>query len=165
MNQETILLAFVVVTGLAILLQTIILLAIFVSMRKTVRALRAEVEDLRSSVLPTVFITRDLVINLRELISRLSPKIENAVDDLTGIAHSLRTQTAELQSSASEVVERLRKQALRLDNMIGSVLDGADRAGGYVVESIGKPVRQLSGLLASVKAFVGALHTPAPRRP
>ena len=57
LDNETLLLAFVAVTGLAVLLQAIILLAIFITVRKTAITLRDEAEDLRSSVLPIIYNT------------------------------------------------------------------------------------------------------------
>jgi methyl-accepting chemotaxis protein len=158
LDNETILLAITAVIGLALLLQTIILLAIFLSLRKAARSLHDEVEDLRSSVMPIIYATR-------EAITRFTPKIEGAVDDLAGITQSLRVQTTEMQASANEVIERLRSQLHRLDGMITSVLDAADRAGGFVIASVSKPVRQLSGVMASIKAVLETLRTPTPRRP
>ncbi len=42
--------------------------------------------------------------------------------------------------------------------MFTGVLDGVDRAGAYVADAVSKPVRQISGLLASLKAIVESLR-------
>ena len=54
LDNETILLAFVAVTGLAVLLQALILLAILVSVRKAARSIKEELEDLRSAAMPVI---------------------------------------------------------------------------------------------------------------
>jgi len=41
------------VTALAIVMQTIILLAVFVAVRKAARAVKEEAEDLRSAMMPS----------------------------------------------------------------------------------------------------------------
>ena len=155
LDNQTILLAFVAVTGLAVLLQAIILLAILVSVRKAARAVKEELEDLRSAAMPVIYNTRDL-------FARLSPIVEDTVGDLSQIARGLRVQTEEMQSTAAEVIEKVRKQTTRLDSMFTSVLDAVDRAGGFVAEAVSKPVRQLSALAASIKAIVESLRVPPP---
>lgn len=180
LDTETILLAFAVVTGLAILLQTVFLLAISVAVRKAANSLREQVEDLRTSIMPVIYDTRDLLANTQtslagaqELIAnaqtffiRVAPKVESAAADLVQITQGLRQQTAEMQSSATEILERVQKQSIRLDGMTTDLLDTVDRAGGFVVQSVSKPVQQISGMLRSVKAIVEALRKPVtPRRP
>jgi hypothetical protein len=155
LDNNTLLLAFVGVAAVAIVLQTIILLAIFTAVRKAAKAVREDIEDLRSSVMPIIF-------NSRDLFARLGPKIEATVDDLSEIAHGLRVQTFEVQLSAMEIMEKLRRQTSRLDRMFTTVLDAVDRAGGFVAETVSLPMRKISGLLASIKAIIESLRTPAP---
>jgi uncharacterized protein YoxC len=163
LDNQTIQLIFIAVTALAVLLQAIILLAIFVTVRKAARSVREEVEDLRSSIMPIVDTTR-------ELINRTAPRVEDAVVDLADIAHGLRVQTAQMESSVTEILERVRTQASRVDEMFSSLLDAVDRAGGFVAEAVSGPVRQISGLLASIKAIIESLRAsadavPGPTRP
>jgi hypothetical protein len=153
LDNETILLAFVAVTGLAVLLQAFILLAILVSVRKAARSIKEELEDLRSAAMPVIY-------NTRELFTRLAPKVEETVGDLSEIAHGLRVQTEEMQTSVSELIEKARCQTNRLDAMFTGVLDAVDRAGGFVAEAVSRPVRQLSGLVASIKAILESLSHP-----
>lgn len=154
LDNETILLAVAGVTALAMVVQTILLIAVFAAVRKAANAVREEVEDLRSSVMP-------LVYNARDLYERLAPKIEAAVGDVAEIAEGLRVQTAQLQTTALETMERLRRQTSRLDHMFTAVLDAVDRAGGFVAEAVSRPVRQMAGVLSSIKAVVESLRTPA----
>jgi uncharacterized protein YoxC len=177
LDHETILLAFAVVTGLAMLLQTIMLLAIVVAVRKTANSIREEAESLRSAVMPVLYDTRDLIANTQGviasgqellanaqgLLARVSPKIEAATADLAAIADGLRAQTAVMQATATEIVEKVRKQSNRLDEMCSSVLDTVDRAGGFVTHAVSMPVRQISGMLASVKAIIESLRGPVVR--
>jgi hypothetical protein len=158
LDPQTIMLAFVAVTGLAVLLQTILLLAIFITVRKTAVSLQNQFEDLRSALMPVIY-------NTRELFTRLEPKISATVDDLAAIADGLRTQSVEMQASVSEILDKFRHQTVRLDNMFSSLLDSVDRAGGFVADVVSRPVRQISGLLASVKAIAESLRAPrAPRQ-
>jgi hypothetical protein len=158
LDNDTILLAFVGVAAVAILLQTIILLATFIAVRKAAQSVKEEVEDLRSSMMPVIY-------NSRDLFARLAPKVEATVDDLAEIAHVLRVQTAAVESSAVAIMEKLHRQTSRLDLMITTVLDAVDRAGGFVAETVSRPVRQVSALLSSIKAMIESLRNSAEPRP
>jgi signal transduction histidine kinase len=155
LDNQTILLAIVAVTASAVLLQAIILLAIFISLRKAARSLKEEAEELRSALMPIIYNTRDL-------FTRLAPKVEATVTDVAEITHGLRTQTADVQSMVAEVLGRLRRQTRRVDIMLTGMLDAVDRANDFVNDAVCRPVRQLSRLLASAKAIVESLRSAEP---
>jgi ElaB/YqjD/DUF883 family membrane-anchored ribosome-binding protein len=186
LDNETILLAFAVVTGLALVLQTIILLAIAAALRKAANSVREEAENLRTSVMPVIYDARDLLANTQTSLAsaqaglataqeflanaqgfytRVAPKVETAAADLVQITQTLRQQTAEFHSSAADVLEKVRRQGNRLDEMFTSLLNATDRAGGFVVDSVSRPVQQVSSMLRSVKAFVETLRKPLGPRP
>lgn len=172
LDHETILLAFACVTGLAMLLQTILLLLVAVAVRKTAKSLREEAENLRTSVMPVIYDARDtlantqiilgsaqeFVSNAQSVLARIAPKVESATGDLAEIAQGLRIQTAEIQLAAIEVMDRVRKQGNRLDEMCTVMLDTMDRAGGFVASAVSSPVRQVSRILGTVKAVVESLR-------
>jgi methyl-accepting chemotaxis protein len=174
LDNQTILLAFAVVTGLAVLLQAIILLAIFVTMRKSAGAIRKEVEILRATLTPVLFDTRELVASSRDtlisaqdfianaqgFLARVSPKVEAAAGDLVEITKGLRAQAGQVQSTVTEILENVRKQSGRLDHMTSSFLDTVDRAGGFVSDVVSRPVRQISGILGVVKSVIESLRGP-----
>ena len=155
LDNQTIQLALVAAVALAMLLQAIVLLAVFIVIRKAARSIREDLEDLRSSIAPIIY-------NTRELLTRLTPKIEGTTADLAVLTHSLRMQAADVQSAADEIIERLRRQASRIDTMLSNVLDGVERAGVFMADTVAKPMRQLSAILASVKAVIESLRTVDP---
>jgi methyl-accepting chemotaxis protein len=157
LDNQTLLLAFIAATGLAVLLQAFILLAIYIAISKAARSLREQVEDLRSAMMPVIFNTRDL-------FGRLAPKLEQSVEDLATIAHGLQVQTAEAQESVGVVLERMRQQSVRVDAMLTGMLNSVDRAGSFVTEVVKKPAMQISSAMAAVKAVLETLRAPNPRQ-
>jgi ElaB/YqjD/DUF883 family membrane-anchored ribosome-binding protein len=157
MDHESIELAFVVIGALALLTQTVILLAIYLGVREAAKSTKAEIEDIRSSVMPVVHTTRDLV-------NTLSPKVDQTVTDMAALAHSLRAQAADMEAAVTEILDRVRKETGRVDAMFSGALDAVDQASLYVTQKVSKPVRQLSGLLASIKAIIQSLSDSAPSR-
>jgi uncharacterized protein YoxC len=167
MNHDTIELACIGVGALALLLQAFVLLAIYFGVNKATRSLKDEMEELRSSVMPVLSDTKELVGSARTTLARISPKVESAVTDAAELARTLRGQAVQVDASLDEVLERVRRQASRIDGMFTGTMDAVDKAGVFVAEAVGKPVRQLSGLVASVKAMVESLResSPAYREP
>src|SRR5580658_6167939 len=158
MSHEMIELACIGVGALALLMQAIILLGIFLGMRKATKSLREEIEDMRSSVMPVVDDTRELITRL----SRLTPKLESTVTDAAELTRSLRAQAADVEVSVEDILERVRKQTSRVDTMFTGTLDTVERATVFVTETIAKPVRQISGLLAGLKAIIESLRSAEP---
>jgi uncharacterized protein YoxC len=153
--HETIELAFVVIAALALLSQTIILLVVIAGAAKAAKSLKEEINELRSSVMPIVHTTRDLV-------DSLSPKVDKTVADIADIAHSVRKQAIEFEAVTAEVLTRVRHETGRIDTMFSGTLDAVDKAGQFVTHAVSKPVRQISGVLASLKAILEALRNPEP---
>jgi len=174
MNHDTIELAFIALGAVALAVQTAILLAIFVGVTKAAKSIKSEIEEMRTAVMPVVASAREVIASTREIaeatrgmVTRLTPKVEAAVSDLSEVAHSLRTQTEDVQASVEQVLERVRKQSGRVDTMFSNTLDAVDKASTFVASTVSKPVRQLAGLLAGLKAVVESLRAsdPAYREP
>jgi methyl-accepting chemotaxis protein len=155
LDPQTAQLIFAGVAALALLLQALVLLAIFFGVRKAVSTLREDFDDLRSSVMP-------FVKDAHEVFTRVAPKIEETTADVAELTHSLRAQSEDLKAATAEIIEKARRQAGRIDSMTTAVLDAADRAGTFVNDAVSKPMRQISGILASVKAVVDTLRAPEP---
>jgi uncharacterized protein YoxC len=158
LDIQTIQLALIALVALAMLIQAIVLLAAFMAMRKAARSVNEKLEELRSSLVP-------LLDKTRALVTRLTPKIEETAEDLAALTHSLRVQTSDVQYAANEIIARVRSQASRLDALLSNVLDAVERAGSFMADAVNKPLRQLSAILASVKAAVESLrdYAPSPR--
>ncbi|MGA3010410.1 MAG: hypothetical protein ABSD72_09125 [Terracidiphilus sp.] len=179
LDNQTIMLALAAAIGLAVLLQTIILLAMFVTMRKVIGAIREEAESLRAAVMPVIYDSRDVLASSRDVLAnslvffgnsqklladaqafftRVSPKIESTIGDAADITRVLQTQATEMQASTLEIMEQVRKQSERIDGMMTHFLDTVDRAGGYVADVVSTPVRQISSVLRAAKAIVESLR-------
>jgi ABC-type transporter Mla subunit MlaD len=141
-----------VVAG-TLLLQVILLVVILFGVRKAATAVREDLENIRASVTP-------LLNETHELLTRVGPKIEATTDDLAVITHSIREQTASVQSTVTEISERARHQASRVDFMLTTALDKVDHAGAVVNNTVAKPLRQVTGILAALRAVVETLRAP-----
>ncbi len=145
---------FIGIAALAILLQSFVMLAFFLTARKTSRSVELAIDDLRDALVPIA----PLVRNARNTLDRISPQIEVAVNNLVAITEDLRVQSADVHTSATDMIGRLRVQANRLDSMLTSVMDSVDKTTGFVRNAVSLPARQLGGILAALRAITDALR-------
>jgi methyl-accepting chemotaxis protein len=152
MNNETLLVIFVGLTGFALLVQAIVMLTAFLTLRKSVISLQSDVRELRVSAMPVIEKSRDT-------LEKLAPKIESVSTDITEVVHTLREQSHHFQSVAGDVLDRVHRQTSRVDHMFTGMVDGVEHASNVVAGSVVKPARQVSAILAGAKAFLSVLTT------
>jgi methyl-accepting chemotaxis protein len=157
-NSQVILLVIAGLVALALLLQGFALLAIFFGLRKAAGTLREQLDDVRGSVMP-------FYKDAREIFVRVAPKVEQTTTDLAALTHTLRTQSDEFKSVSAEIIKNTRRQAVRIDSITTTVLDATERAVAFTSDAVVKPVRQISGVLAAVKAVVDVLCSSNGTRP
>jgi len=90
-NVQTVQIIVLALVAVAVLLQVILVIAIFVGVTKMGKTIKEEVEEMHSSVMPIVY-------NARELMANVTPKIETTVDDLAVVVHAMRTQSKEVET-------------------------------------------------------------------
>jgi uncharacterized protein YoxC len=158
MNHETLELVFVGIAAVALATQAFILLAVFLGVSKAVKSAKDDIADMKSSVMPVVETARELLVRA----GKLAPKVESTVTDISDLTHLVRVQADDVSASVEEILGRVRNQASRVDGMFTGTLDAVDKASEFVSRAVSKPIRQISGVLASIKAFVETLQEPLP---
>ena len=175
MNTETLLIVMVVITGLSVVLQAIVIVAVLVVLTKAVKVAKSESEELRSKIGPIVQSSKELIDTTRALVARIEPEIVAAATDLAEITETAKVQvgriqeatdeiTARMRDATDDIADRVRVQTARVDGMTTSVLNSVDRVGGLISQAVAIPVRQISSVLAGVRAAVDTLRGPTPRR-
>lgn len=174
MNLQTTELIIVAAVAFVMLLQTIMMVALFVVLRKTIAKAHEEMNETRAAVtaviqkvqpvvekLPAIVEKVPPIIeNVRVLLAKNGPKIESAVADLVVVTQKLRAETNDMQVAATEIVGRVKRQSARIDGMTTKTLDAVEHAARFVTDTLGKPIRQLGAVLASARAVMDTLRTP-----
>lgn len=163
-NIDTILIALVVVIGVLVLVQVVVLFAMYQVMRKGMQAASAHADEMMGKVSPVLDQSREVLETTRHLIARMEPKLEAAATDLAEMTRAANDETKKMQVTAAELTERIRRQAERVDGMTTLALDNVDRAGRLLTSAIAGPVRQVSGVMAAAKAIMEALRAPTASR-
>lgn len=151
-NSETILIVFVALTGVAVLLQAGVLVAILIALRKTSKVLLESTEDLKATVLP-------MVRSTRELVERVTPQVVTITADVAELTGKVKRETAGVDFSVKEIMQRVTAQVQRLDSMLTASLNALEKATGAVETAVSAPVRQVNGILAAIRAVVGTYRS------
>ena len=150
MNTETLLTIFVGLTAFALLMQAIVLLVFFLKIRKIIASVQTDVQELRTAATP-------IITKSRELLERVAPKLDAVTTDLAEMARELRHQGAEVQATVGDILDRVHRQSSRIDSMFTSAVDGVEHASNVVADTVNKPLRQASAIMAAAKAFLNVM--------
>jgi methyl-accepting chemotaxis protein len=149
--NETLLIVFVGLTALAILIQMGVLIALYVSSKKTRESMQLVMREVEQNVLP-------LFRDLRALVSESGPKLREAIDNLTVTSATVRQESDRLGQAANDVAGRVGRQAERIDQMLTRTLDRVEHTRETVQHAIRSPIQQLSGVLSGVAAGLAELR-------
>ncbi|HEY1264607.1 MAG TPA: hypothetical protein VGF06_13860, partial [Terriglobales bacterium] len=123
----------------------LILVAMYLAMRKTSSKVEALTEEVRTKVLPTAELVHSTLSDLR-------PKIETIVANVSDTSTRVRAQMERLDATVTDVIDRTRLQVIRADELVTRTIDHVEDATEVVHKTVVSPVRQISGLMKGVTA-------------
>jgi len=141
----------IAVTSAAVLLQALIMVAMYLAIRKTSAKVEGLAEEVKTKVLPTV----DLV---HSTVTELKPRIETIVVNVSESTTLVKAQLERLDATVTDVVDRTRLQVIRADELINRTMDKVEDATETVHKTVVSPVRQLSGLVHGLTAALDFLR-------
>lgn len=177
--NETLLIVFIGITGLAVLLQACVLLGLLLAVRKALKTAQEQADEYRAKLMPIIdnsghLLTsgtqlvgsvRDLVSATETLIKGIQAPVQSAVNEVESMTRDIHAQALQLQASVDQVAQKARRQADRVDTMTTSFLNGLDRFGTFLNDAVHAPIRQFNGVVAAARAVVDTLRSPGPTRP
>ena len=134
---------FIVITGVAVMLQAGILLAMYLGMRQTGARVEALAEEVKVKLLPAVD-------HAETFLTEIRPKLQIIADNLQASTVVLRSQVERVDATVNDTVDRARLQIIRADELLGRTLDRVEQTSDMVHQTVISPVRQLSGIMQGV---------------
>lgn len=147
--NESLITAFIIVSSVAIVIQACILIAMYLSMKKSSARVEAAVKQVEDRAVPLLDAANSLLNDNRQ-------KIDTVVDNLVTTTTVLRSQVERLDLTVTDIVDRTRLQVIRTDEMISRTLDRVEETTDIVHHSVLSPVRQLAGVVQGVMTGIGA---------
>ena len=143
---------FSIVAALALVVQVVILTALFFELRRTTENMNRLVSDLHSRVGP--ILTRAQI-----LLDDTQPKISNMVNDASHIVYLARGQAQKIDRVFTDAADRLRGQLLHADRILTGTLEAVEDAGSKFSHSFWRPVQKASALVQGIKVGLDLLRS------
>jgi hypothetical protein len=131
---------FIALTGIAVLLQAGVLLALYVAFRKSSARMEAIATEVKEKVLPTLE-------HAQALLAEVRPKLELITDNLQESSIRMRDQVQRVDATINDTVDRARLQIIRADELVSRTLDKVEYTSEVAHRTVMYPIRQLSGVM------------------
>lgn len=141
-----------VVTALALLVQLIILIALFFELRKTTEKVNALTTDLRTRIGP-------ILTRVQILLDDTQPKISSMVSDAAHVVYLARGQAQKVDRVFTEAADRLRGQLVHMDRILTGTLETLEDAGSQFKRGFWRPVQKASALIQGIKVGIDLLRS------
>jgi len=146
---------FTIVAALALVVQVVILAALFFELKRTTENINRLVSDMHARVGP--IITRAQI-----LLDDTQPKISTMVSDAAHIVYLARGQAQKVDRVFTEAADRLRGQLLHADRILTGTLEAVEDAGAKFRHSFWRPVQKASALVQGIKVGLDLLRSRRP---
>lgn len=150
-------LAFVIVAAAAIVLQTIILFALYKTMSQTTQRMESLAGRLESQTMP-------VLATAHAILDDAQPKIAEITSNLAESTAAVREQVTSMAEVTGEIVDRARLQAARLDELVSNTVSKIELTTDFVQTSVITPVRRIHAIAQAVSAGLGFLRASRARR-
>jgi len=148
---------FVALTGIAVLLQAGVLLAMYIAMRKSTQQVEDLVNEVKIKVMPTVAQAQEMIVTLR-------PKVETIVANVAESTTTLQAEVKRVDATVNDVIDRARLQVIRADELLSRTLDRVEHTSEIVHKTVVSPVRQISGIVQGITVGLEFLFSRSHRR-
>jgi len=152
---------FIAATATAVVLQFLILLALYVAVRKTTARMEAIAEEVKVKALPAMDSANLALAELRPKVSQLldhiealQPKFQVVAENLAETTTMVRSEVQRVDATVNDTMDRARLQVIRVDEMLSRTFDRVEQTSDLVTKTVVSPVRQVSGIFRGVTAGV-----------
>src|SRR3984893_18450120 len=135
---------FVIVTAVAIVLQAIMLIALFLQLRRTAARVEETIADLNTRLSP-------IISRLQILVDDVSPRISGLVADASDLTRLARGQAQKLDRILTETMERLRLQLIHVDQILTGAMEAVEEAGSRLRPAIWGALVKVSAIIKGVQ--------------
>lgn len=141
--MEPYLLAAVVISGIALLMNAFASIGIYRSVRK-----------LQEDVSPLIPEVKATLVQAQRTLSDAARDVREVTDRARVVLEAAQTQLAYFDHAKGEMVTHLKSQSERVELVLDDVLSRVQEVVGVFHGTVLRPVREVSGIVSGVKAAV-----------
>jgi ABC-type transporter Mla subunit MlaD len=148
---------FVVVAAVAIVVQMGVLLALYMALRRTSERMEGIAGRLEQQATP-------VLATAAAILDDAKPKIAEITSNLAETSTSLRTHAGQIGNAASEIAERARMQAARLDDFVISAAHKVEATGELLQNKVLSPMRRVRSIVTALNAGLSFFKSNRPSK-
>lgn len=141
--DNNLLTTFIAVTAGAVVLQALIMIALYFAVRKSTAKMEALATEVHSKAVPAIDTVQNLAIELR-------PKIETIATNVSESTNLVRNQLARIDATLTDALDRTRLQVIRADELLNRTMDKVEDTTEIVHKTVVSPLRQVNGLMTAL---------------
>jgi hypothetical protein len=155
---------FIGVTAAAVVLQMLIMAAMFFTMRKLSKRVEAVTEDVQSKLMPILADSKKLTSDVQAFLTTARPKIDLLVENASSISATAKAQAQQIDVALTAFISRARLQGIRVDEMVTRTLDRVETTSAKVQHTVVSPLRHVNGILQGIGVGVEAFFDKQKRQ-
>jgi hypothetical protein len=141
--DDNLLKIFIAVTAVAVVLQTGVLLGLFLAVRKTSAKMEALATELTTRAVPAIETVQSLMVDLR-------PKLDVMSVNLSESSTLVRNQLGRIDATLTDALDRTRLQVIRADELLNRTMDKVEETTEVVHKTVISPLRQVNGIMTAL---------------
>jgi hypothetical protein len=145
--NDTLLGIFIAVTAVAVVIQTGILVGLYVAVRKSTAKIEALATQVTSKAVPTMETVQAMLVEMR-------PKLDVMTVNLSESSTLVRNQLGRLDATLTDALDRTRLQVIRADELLNRTMDKVEETSDAVHKTVISPLRQVNGLMSAISTGV-----------
>ena len=152
MDNNTLITIFVIVAAVAIVVQMVILFALYMGLRQTskrVEGIAGRLEQQAGPVLTTA----------AAILEDAQPKLAEITSNLAESSASIREHVSQIGDATGEIVERVRLQAARLDDFIINTAHKVEATSELLQAKVFSPMRRIRAIVTALNAGLSFLRS------
>jgi hypothetical protein len=150
--DDTWLKIFIAVTSGAVVIQAGILVALYLSVRKSTAKMDALATELKEKAIPTLETVQSFIAEVR-------PKVDTIATNVAESSELIRNQLIRIDATLTDALDRTRLQVIRADELLNRTMDKVEETSEIVHKTVVSPLRQVSGVMnaiyTGVEVFLG----------
>ena len=152
--DDNLLKLFIAVTAFAVLLQALIMVALYLAIRKSTARMEALATEVRNKALPVMESAQSATETVQNILVELRPKIDAMSVNFAESSTLVRNQLGRIDATLTDALDRARLQVIRADELLNHTMDKVEETSEVVQRTVLSPLRQMNGLMAAISTGV-----------
>jgi hypothetical protein len=138
---------FIAATAFAVVLQALIMVALYLAVRRSTARMDALANEIKEKALPTMETVQSFLVEVR-------PKVESITANVAESSALVKSQLTRLDATLTDALDRTRLQVIRADELLNRTMDKVEETSDIVHKTVVSPLRHVSGVMNAISTGV-----------